>query len=61
MYPNRDVYEVDGAGSEREWDLGVTQYICEETSADMRCCDGSENLGSYFGLSLTWDSVLFGG
>lgn len=54
-------YEVGGASSEQEWDLGVTYYIGDETSADLRYYDGSEYLGSYFGLSLAWDSTLFGG
>lgn len=58
---NWGTYQVDGAGNEQEWDLGVTYYVGEETSADLRYYDGSEYLGSYVGLSLAWDSTLFGG
>lgn len=54
-------YEVDGAGSEEEWDLGATYSFGEETAVDLRYYDGSEYLGSYLGLSLTWDSTLLGG
>lgn len=58
---NWGTYEVDGAGNEQEWDLGVTYYLGEETSADLRYYDGSDYADSYFGLGLAWDSTLFGG
>jgi hypothetical protein len=58
---NYGSYEVDGAGSEEEWDLGATYYIGEETAVDFRYYDGTEYVDSYLGLSLTWDSTLLGG
>jgi uncharacterized protein (TIGR02001 family) len=58
---NYGIYEVEAAGSETEWDLGATWALGEETAADLRYYDGSEYLGSYVGLSLTWDTTLFGG
>jgi uncharacterized protein (TIGR02001 family) len=58
---NYGIYEVDGAGSESEWDAGATWYLGDETAADLRYYDGSEYLDGYFGLSLTWDSTLLGG
>jgi uncharacterized protein (TIGR02001 family) len=58
---NYGAYEVDGAGSETEWDLGATYYFGEETAIDARYYDGSEYVDGYFGLSLTWDSTLLGG
>jgi uncharacterized protein (TIGR02001 family) len=58
---NYGTYEVAGAGSEQEWDLGATWAFGEETAVDLRYYDGTEYLDSYFGLSLTWDSTLLGG
>jgi uncharacterized protein (TIGR02001 family) len=58
---NYGAYEVDGAGSETEWDLGATYYVGDETAIDARYYDGSEYVDGYFGLSLTWDSTLLGG
>jgi uncharacterized protein (TIGR02001 family) len=58
---NYGAYEVDGAGSETEWDLGATYYVGDETAIDARYYDGSEYVEGYFGLSLTWDSTLLGG
>ena len=58
---NWGTYEVDSAGNEQEWDLGATYTLGEETAADLRYYDGSDYAGSYWGLSLTWDSTLFGG
>ena len=58
---NYGTYQVDGASNEQEWDLGVTYYMGEETAVDLRYYDGSEYAGDYLGLSLTWDSTLFGG
>lgn len=56
---NYGVYEVADAASEREWDLGATWSLTDETAVDLRYYDGSEYAGSYVGLSLTWDSTLF--
>ncbi|MGL4238014.1 hypothetical protein [Tabrizicola sp.] len=58
---NYGVYEVDGAGSETEWDLGATYSLGEETAVDLRYYDGSEYEDSYLGLSLTWDTTILGG
>jgi hypothetical protein len=55
------IYEVDGGGDEEEWDIGATYYIGEATGIDFRYYDGTEYLGSYLGLSLTWDTTLSGG
>jgi uncharacterized protein (TIGR02001 family) len=54
------LYEVDGAGSEREWDLGATYALGETTAVDFRYYDGSEYADSHFGLALTWDATLLG-
>jgi uncharacterized protein (TIGR02001 family) len=56
---NYGVYEVEGAGSEAEWDIGATWSLTEETAMDLRYYDGTEYAGSYVGLNLTWDSTLF--
>lgn len=58
---NYGTYEVDGASSEQEWDFGATYYLGDETGVDLRYYDGTEYLGSYLGLSLTWDTTLLGG
>jgi uncharacterized protein (TIGR02001 family) len=55
------IYEVDSAPSEQEWDLGATWSLGDETAIDLRYYDGSDYAGSYFGLSLTWDTTLLGG
>jgi hypothetical protein len=54
-------YEVDGAGSEEEWELGATYFLGEETSVDFRYYDGTDYESSYLGLSLAWDTTIFGG
>jgi hypothetical protein len=54
-------YEVDGASDEQEWELGATYFIGDKTGIDFRYYDGTEYLGSYLGLSLTWDTTLSGG
>lgn len=56
---NYGVYEVADAASESEWDIGATWSLTDETAVDLRYYDGSEYVGSYVGLSLTWDSTLF--
>lgn len=56
---NFGVYEVPGAGSEREWDLGATYALSDTTSIDLRYYDGSEGavyVDPYFGLTLSWDT-----
>ncbi len=58
---NYGVYEVDLASNEEEWDFGATYYVGDETGIDLRYYDGTEYLGSYLGLSLTWDTTLLGG
>ena len=58
---NYGTYEVDGGSNEEEWDIGATYYIGDESGVDFRYYDGTEYLGSYLGLSLTWDSTLAGG
>jgi uncharacterized protein (TIGR02001 family) len=58
---NYGVYDIGpDASSQREWDLGVGYALGEETAVDLRYYDGSD-YDSYFGLSLTWDTTLFGG
>jgi outer membrane usher protein FimD/PapC len=58
---NYGVYEVAGAGSESEWDIGATYAITDEVGLDARYYDGSDYTDGYFGLSLTYDTTLFGG
>jgi hypothetical protein len=58
---NYGVYELEAAGSEREWDLGASYALGESSAIDLRYFDGSEYVDSYFGLSLTWDTTLLGG
>jgi hypothetical protein len=54
-------YEVEGAGSEQEWDIGASYFLGEETAVDLRWYDGSEYVDGYLGLSLTWDTTIAGG
>jgi hypothetical protein len=54
-------YEVDGASSEEEWELGATYFLGEETSVDFRYYDGTEYESSYLGFTLAWDTTLLGG
>lgn len=58
---NFGVYEVAGAGSETEWDIGATYAVSDEVGVDVRYYDGSDYVDGYFGLSLTYDTTLFGG
>lgn len=58
---NFGTYQVSGASNEQEWDLGATYSLGDTTSVDLRYYDGSEYLGDYFGLSLTFDTTLLGG
>ncbi len=58
---NYGVYEVAGAGNESEWDIGATYSLNDEVGIDARYYDGSEYVDSYFGLSVTYDTTIFGG
>ncbi|WP_136645124.1 TorF family putative porin [Tabrizicola sp. YIM 78059] len=52
------IFQVEDAGSEREWDLGMTYSLGRTTAVDFRYYDGSDYADSHFGLALTWDSTL---
>jgi uncharacterized protein (TIGR02001 family) len=54
-------YEVADAPSEREWDIGATYNVSDQTAVDLRWYDGSEYVTGYVGLRLTFDTDLFGG
>jgi hypothetical protein len=58
---NYGVYEVAGAGSESEWDIGATYAVNDEIGIDFRYYDGSDYADGYFGLSATYDTTIFGG
>lgn len=58
---NYGVYEVAGAGNESEWDFGATYAVSDEVGLDARYYDGSDYVDGYFGLSLTFDTTVFGG
>ncbi|NBE07533.1 hypothetical protein [Paragemmobacter ruber] len=58
---NYGVYEVAGAGSEREWDFGASHQVAESTSVDLRWYDGSEYVQGYLGVAISFDTTLFGG
>jgi uncharacterized protein (TIGR02001 family) len=58
---NYGSYEVDAAPSEREWDVGASYAFTDEAAVDLRYYDGSEYTDSYFGLSVTYDTTVFGG
>lgn len=58
---NVGTYEVDGAGSEQEWDFGATYNFTDEASLDVRYYDGTEYVSGYVGLFLAFDTTLFGG
>ena len=58
---NYGIYEVAGAGNESEWDIGATYGISDEVGVDARYYDGSDYVDGYFGLSLTFDTTIFGG
>lgn len=55
------LYEVEEAQAETEWEVGVTYYPTEEIGIDLRYYDGSEYVSGYLGLSITFDTTLFGG
>ena len=52
------IYQVEGFGSEREWDLGMTYALGQTTAVDLRYYDGSAYADGHFGLALSWDSTL---
>lgn len=56
---NYGTYEVDGAGSEQEWDFGAGYALTDEVAIDLRYYDGSEYVDSYVGLALTFDTTIF--
>lgn len=57
---NYGLVELGGEAAEREWDVGATYGLGEASAVDLRYYDGSEFDG-YVGLSLTYDTTLFGG
>ena len=58
---NYGSYEVDAAPSEQEWDVGASYNFTDEAEVDVRYYDGTEYTDSYFGLSVTYDTTIFGG
>lgn len=58
---NYGTYEVDSAPSEQEWDVGASYAFTDEAAVDVRYYDGTEYTDSYFGLSVTYDTTIFGG
>jgi uncharacterized protein (TIGR02001 family) len=58
---NYGTYEVDAAPSEQEWDVGASYAFTDEAAVDVRYYDGTEYTDSYFGLSVTYDTTIFGG
>ena len=55
---NYGTYEVDGAGSEQEWDIGVGYALTDEAAVDLRFYDGTDYADSYVGLAITFDTTL---
>lgn len=49
------IYEVAGAGAEREWDAGISYGLSDTTDVDLRYYDGSEYTTDYIGLNLNWE------
>lgn len=58
---NYGVYEVAGASNESEWDFGASHDFAESASVDLRWYDGSDYVQGYVGLSVSFDTTLFGG
>jgi uncharacterized protein (TIGR02001 family) len=54
------LYNATANRDETEWDLGASYALGEETALDLRYYEGSEYDG-YVGLSVTFDTTLFGG
>jgi uncharacterized protein (TIGR02001 family) len=57
---NYGLVDLGPPAREREWDLGVTYGLGEASAVDLRYYDGSD-VDGYVGLSLTYDTTLFGG
>jgi uncharacterized protein (TIGR02001 family) len=57
---NYGLVDLGPPDTAREWDLGVTYGVSQSAAVDVRYYDGSEFDG-YVGLSLTYDTTLFGG
>ena len=55
---NYGTYQVEGAGSEQEWDFGAGYALSDEAAIDLRYYDGTEYTESYVGLSVTWDATI---
>lgn len=55
---NFGLYEVPGAGSETEWDIGATWAFNDQTALDLRWQDGSDYADGYLSLSLAFDSSI---
>lgn len=58
---NYGTYQVAGASNEQEWDFGGTYSVNDTTAVDLRWYDGSEYVQGYVGLSVTFDTTIFGG
>ncbi len=56
---NYGTYQVEDAGSEQEWDIGVGYALTDEVAVDLRYYDGSDYVDSYVGLALTFDTTIF--
>lgn len=56
---NYGTYEIEGAASEQEWDIGVGYALTDEAAVDLRYYDGSDYTDSYLGLALTFDTTIF--
>lgn len=55
---NYGSYQVDGADSEQEWDVGIGYALSEEASAEVRYYDGTDYANRYVGLNLIWDTTF---
>lgn len=59
LLANYGTYQVEDAGSEQEWDVGVAYALSDEAAVDLRYYDGTEYVDSYIGLSVTFDTTIF--
>lgn len=67
-YTISDAWSVDAAYGQygwpgdyyAAWEMGATYYFADEYSLDLRYYD-EEDAQSYFGLTLAWDTTIFGG
>lgn len=55
---NYGTFQLEGAGSEQEWDFGVGYALSDEAAVDLRYYDGTDYAESYVGLSVTWDTTI---